>query len=533
MIEKKIKNIYKALVVRIKKKTVLVDAKLKCLYNVPIYDFSTDEIEKLYGTYINIYIKNLDPLINKNRIASYKRAKQESIWNNIINIFQSKELLYGQIASSTKGGYSIHLDNGFYAFLPASQIAEDEVDQYIPNSGQKFSFYIIGINRLHFNIIVSRKLVIMQNVANMNANSLNTINIGASLFGIIKGISNAGLFIYINETYSGFISAEEAAHGHNIDLFQEFSTGQKVEAIVTDIVENRINLSIKKNTANPMTQFIRGQKINVVVMKKIIDETNDTYHLIGHLLENSKIFCRILKEDKSITDKEIDEILNKKGSILVSIKSINEESYSLLCTTKKSYKEIWNNFVLYVQENNYIISANVINKSKYMLFLQCMEKELCVPITQVSCLDTMNKFNNINVGDSIDLSVVHIDKKSKEVIGSIRRLEYIRNNDLQHQVQELLNKKIVDAKLSYTIDNSYAIFNIGGIIEQSIHYNKVTSLMNNIKSNPEATIPMQIYASDEFGNLEIGPVSSDVSKINVKTKKFNIGSVLAQFRNTE
>jgi small subunit ribosomal protein S1 len=527
----KIKNIYKALVMRIKKRKVLVDAKLKCLYYVPISDFVTTELTELLGQEINIYIRHLDPIMNKFRTASYRRAKQEIIWDEILKYYKNKKLIDGKIMNLTKGGYSVYLDIGFYAFLPSSQICEEEIDKYNPEYEGTFSFYIIGLNRLHFNIIVSRKIVMMKDISNMNQESINTINIGASLFGIVKGININGLFLYITDNYTGFIATSEVGHGNNIDLNKEFYIGKRIEAIVISIQETKINLSIKQQQVNPMLGFVRSQKIDVIFTKYIIDQDNNTI-IFGHLASNRHIFCKILKEDKIITAEQINIIINDKKEITVTIKSINEESYNLTCTTKKSQKEIWNNFMIDIQANNYIVNAKVINKSKYMLFLSYLEKEIYVPITQVSLYDSKTKFDNLKTEDIVKVFIIQLDKRSYEVIGSMRRIDLL-DNKAKDKVDKIIKDVIVEATLVYTIESSYAIFKLNNQIEQSVSYNKIHSIVQNLKTNPHMLIKLQVYHHDEHGNLDIGIINDTVIKSNVKTKKFDVEELLSQFKDTQ
>lgn len=526
----KIKNIYKALILSVKKKKIVVDARLKCLYNISINEFNSEDIPKLIGQEIDVYINNIDPTINKKRIASYKIANQEIAWSEVIKLYQSKKIVEGRINSATKGGYSVQLTTGFYAFLPLSQICEEESEKYRAESNEVLKFVILGINRLHFNIIVSRKEVVMQDVANMNQESLNTINVGASLFGIIKGIASNCLFVYINQDYSGIVLIEEIGHGNNLDIFKMFHIGQRIEAIATDIQENKIFLSIKKNTQNPMLGFIKNQKVDVLINRYIVSE-NNSYEItmFGTLVENPNIFCKVIKEDKLLDASQIDKIIEEKKIITVSIKLINEETYSLTCTTKKSNKEIWNQFKLALQENNDVVNGVLIGKNKNVLYFRFMEKEIYVPIINLSFYNSKQKYEDIKIGDTRDIHVTCFDKK-QEAFGNIRKIEFINNEKIRNDISSLIKDNIVDVSLSYIVENNYAVLKLNHDIEQSIPCNKISNIINTLKNNTNITLKLQIISHDEYGNFELGPVNESSVKNTVKTKKFNIAEVISQFK---
>ena len=429
----------------------------------------------------------------------------------------------------TKGGYSVQLTTGFYAFLPLSQICEEESEKYKPENNEVLKFVILGINRLHFNIIVSRKEVVMQDIASMNKDSLDTINIGASLFGIVKGIASNCLFVYINQDYSGIVPVEEIGHGNNLDIFKMFHVGQRIEAIATDIQENKIFLSIKKHIPNPMLCFIKNQKVDVTINRYIVSEDGGDITMLGTLVENPYIFCKVIKEDKLLDINQIEKIIEEKKSITVSIKLINEESYSLTCTTKKSHKEIWNQFKLALQENNDIVKGVLVGKNKNMLYFRFMEKEICVPIINFSFTNSKQKYDEIQIGDTREIHVTFFDKR-QEAFGSIRKVEFIRDNKIKNTISELIKENIVDVSLAYIVENSYAVFKLNGDIEQSVLYNKVANIVNNMKANPNMTVKLQILSHDEYGNLELSQVSELSSKHTVKTKKFNIAEIISQFK---
>lgn len=435
----------------------------------------------------------------------------------------------GRINSATKGGYSVQLTTGFYAFLPLSQICEEESEKYKAESNEVLKFVILGINRLHFNIIVSRKEVVMQDVASMNKESLNTINVGASLFGIIKGIASNCLFVYINQEYSGVVPVEEIGHGNNLDIFKMFHIGQRIEAIATDIQENKIFLSIKKNIQNPMLCFIKNQKVDVLINRYIVSENNEDITMIGTLVENPHIFCKVIKEDKLLDISQIEKLISDKKSITVSIKMINEESYSLTCTTKKSNKEIWNQFKLALQENNDIVDGVLVGKNKNVLYFRFMEKEIYVPIINLSFYDSKNKYDDIKIGETRKISVTCFDKK-QDAFGSIRKVEFMNDEKIQESINLLIKENIVDVSLAYIVENSYAVFKLNNGIEQSVPYNKMPNIINNLKSNPNITIKLQIISHDEYGNFELGQVNESSVKNTVKTKKFNIAEVISQFK---
>ncbi len=240
---------------------------------------------------------------NGNTVVSLRRFIDEKMWEILADIQKNHEKIEVAIKGITKGGYLIQTQQGLDGFLPNSHVSfkQDTHDLV----GQTLSVMIAEQNRETRKLIVSQKTVFGQEDFDALA---KIVKVGKSVDAIVSHITPFGIFVSIpvknpsagsgqekEEAFlDGFIHISEVAWGRVNDLSGMFSVGQALEAIVLDVdtSSKRIELSIKKLTADPYEELLKGykvdQKVNGVVARItdsgiIIDLGEDNEQVEGFL----------------------------------------------------------------------------------------------------------------------------------------------------------------------------------------------------------------------------------------------------------
>src|SRR5690606_22773836 len=102
-------------------------------------------------------------------------------------------LVKGTIVGRVKGGLSV--DIGVKAFLPGSQVDIRPVrnlDQFI---GQEFEFKVIKCNKRRGNIVLSRRVLLEKQREELKKETLERLQEGAVLKGVVKNLTDYGAFI--------------------------------------------------------------------------------------------------------------------------------------------------------------------------------------------------------------------------------------------------------------------------------------------------------------------------------------------------
>lgn len=501
--EKAHKNIYTGQVIAIKKHKVVVNTFLKCLYYVDINDFTEEELKTLLGSEIRVFINSLDNCKNKDKIAHYKKAKYEILWSKIVEYKAKNQLIEGTILNTTKGGYSVQIsiDNiTINAFMPMSHApsSEELVQKYVN------TFKIIGTNKIHKNIVISRKEVLLSEISLKNKENDTKMEVGESVFGIIKNISPQGMSVStgLASEYSFYIPSYLATYRHET-ILSIFSQGQTIEAYIHEVIEvdKKIVLRLIDINENPFAKYQDDSTIDIFPIK-IIHENTDNYMVICKTADN--LLCKMTKSNNLTPLETITEAIEQKISIEARILAVNSDNRYIFCTTFRSPNEVWSEFVEeYEADNNKVFAFKAKNKSKFMLFASYKKINAIIPINLIHYKNTLEEFNKIQSGDTIHATVISINQERQEILCSAKAIYQDEANEV---FEQLILKKTVVCTTQYVFTNTKRVVCIEGVLDVVLNTSKMSP--KKLKSMDEDKSFELIVKAYDKGILHIELVST-------------------------
>ena len=497
--EKKLgNNIFNVSPVGTKKDKIIVHGKLKSLYYVSVSDFTEEELKDIEAGILSsfqVFIPHIDPVINKNKVASYKLAKQESLWSEVEKLKGAQTLVSGKIISATKGGYNVLLSIGINAFLPTSHIDQEFKAEQKDIINSSIEVFIIGVNRLHRNIVVSRKEVINQEIVEQNKDKLEDLQEGTILEGIIRGIYSGGLFVNVGIDYIGSVIVEEAVF--NTDIVQLglqliYSVGQRLKFYVTGIDEKnkKISLSINKCVENPIFNYKNGQPIDVQFYKIHEYDEESKFMIIG--LTKDQVLCKLNSDYCSYTRKEVEEKISSGEKIKVIAKNVDENNSFIQVYIKKSKENLWQEFnEKYQESEDKVFEFKVIGKSKYVIFLYYKGINAVLPINEVDISNTNEVFEKIKVGSKLDVYVVACDFQNYNLIVTRR---FLKREEAKSIIQKLSEEKQVVCTMLYQLGLRIVV-SVNGVFDVVIHSRKISSIILNklLKESKSVNLFLSIH----------------------------------------
>lgn len=126
-------------------------------------------------------------------ILSRDKAAGIKTWGVIREKFENDQPIQGTITQRVKGGLTV--DIGIPAFLPGSQVdirPVRDLDRFV---GQTMQFNILKFDRDRNNVVLSRRAIMEKERESDRKQLLETIEEGKVIEGIIKNITDYGLFI--------------------------------------------------------------------------------------------------------------------------------------------------------------------------------------------------------------------------------------------------------------------------------------------------------------------------------------------------
>lgn len=229
---------------------IRVDIGYKSEGMIPRYEFSPFELKKFkVGDPIEVILDQLESPEGE-LVLSYEKAKALKAWDTILNYFEKGEPVEGVVTHKVKGGLSV--DIGIPAFLPGSQVDVQRVtnfDQYVNTT---ITANIIKVNKKRGNVIISRRKFLGDQRSEVRKKILDTVSEGQVIQGVVKNITNYGVFIDIGGV-DGLLHITDMTWGRIAHPSEIVKIGDSVNVKVLsfDKDNEKISLGMKQLSDNP------------------------------------------------------------------------------------------------------------------------------------------------------------------------------------------------------------------------------------------------------------------------------------------
>jgi small subunit ribosomal protein S1 len=236
---------------------------------VPLSEFR-DQPDIKIGDEVEVFIEDQeDP--NGQLILSRKKAKIVKAWDNIYSALDNDTILEGMVKRRTKGGLIIDL-YGVEAFLPGSQIDVKPIRDFDIFVGKKMEVKVVKINAAFDNVVVSHKVLIEKDLEQQRQGILNNLEKGQVLEGVIKNMTNFGVFIDLGGV-DGLLHITDISWGRINHPQEVLELDQKVNVVVLDFDEDkkRISLGMKQLTPHPWDALSADIEVGSRIKGKIVN----------------------------------------------------------------------------------------------------------------------------------------------------------------------------------------------------------------------------------------------------------------------
>ncbi len=185
-------------------------------------------------------------------LLSRQKAERLKRWTDIETAFRDGTIVAGRVIDRIKGGLTV--DVGLRAFLPGSLVDIKPVKNLESLKGQELEFKVISIDRRRNNIVLSRKAVLEKEFAKKKAETLKRLETGARLTGVVKNITDYGVFIDLGGI-DGLLHITDISWGRVNKPSDHFSVGDEAEVVVLkfDPDTERVSLGYKQKSDDPWT----------------------------------------------------------------------------------------------------------------------------------------------------------------------------------------------------------------------------------------------------------------------------------------
>lgn len=236
-------------VLSITDKDVIVDIGFKSEAAIPIEEFESTPDVKV-GDKVEAYLDNIeDP--DGQILLSKRKADFVRMWDKVIDIYNQGGIIEGRCTRRIKGGMVVDL-MGVDAFLPGSQIDVKPVRDFDSLIGQLYTFKIVKVNKLRRNIVVSRRVLLEESMAEQRSKVLELLEKGQKRKGTVKNITDFGVFVDLGGV-DGLLHINDLSWGRINHPSEVVKLDEEIEVIVLDFndAKDRISLGLKQLQPHP------------------------------------------------------------------------------------------------------------------------------------------------------------------------------------------------------------------------------------------------------------------------------------------
>ena len=261
-------------IISVDKDYVLVDIGYKSEGQIKIQEFQDEDGNLIAneGDLVDVMVEWWDDE-EERVVLSKEKAAKVKVWEDIKNSYEEGKTVKGVIVNRVKGGFSV--DIGVQAFLPGSQADLRPIRNLDEMVGKTFTFKILKYNRKRSNIVLSRRVILEEERDSKRTSTLDSIEEGKIVEGIVKNITEYGVFVDLGGV-DGLLHITDISWGRVKHPSELFSVGDKitVKILSFDIERERVSLGMKQLTEDPWLAATEKYPIGSRVNGKVVSLTD-------------------------------------------------------------------------------------------------------------------------------------------------------------------------------------------------------------------------------------------------------------------
>ncbi len=460
------------------------------------------------GDEVEVYVEKIE---NENGmvVLSKSRADMMKAWTDISKAAESQEVIEGTVVAKVKGGLSV--DIGVKAFLPGSQIdlrPIKDIDQFL---GKVFKFKVIKFNKKRGNIVLSRRVLLEEQREFLRNETLEAMNEGTILKGVVKNITDYGAFIDLGGV-DGLLHITDMSWGRLKHPTEVIEIGEELELKILkyDTEKERVSLGLKQMKADPWDAVVETFPIGVKVTGKVVSLTEyGAFVEVGEGIEGL-IHVNEMSWTKKI--KHPSQMLKVDDESEVIVLAIDTETRKISLGLKQLEENPWIEI-----KNSYeagsIIEGEVKSITDFGVFMGVEEGiDGLVHISDFSWTKRVNHPSEVySIGDKIRACVLGVDIENERFSLGVKQLE-------KDPWSEIESKYPIGSQLDVTVKKTadFGVFvEVEDNVEGLIHISELST--------------KRVESVDDV--VEVGKVLKvEIISIDRDSRKIGLSSKLVQLR---
>jgi small subunit ribosomal protein S1 len=496
-------------IISIDKDHVLVDIGYKSEGQIRIHEFKNEEgeITAKMGDSVEVMVEWWDDE-EERVVLSKEKAANIKIWDAIKKSYEEDGMVEGVISNRVKGGFSV--DIGVQAFLPGSQADLRPIRNLDELVGQTFEFKILKYNRKRSNIVLSRRAILEKERESKRADTLASIHEGQIVEGIVKNITDYGVFIDLGGV-DGLLHITDISWGRVKHPSELFAVGDtiSVKVLSFDLEKERVSLGMKQLSVDPWSVAAERYPVGARVNGVVVSLTD--YGAFIELEEGIEGLIHVSEMSWTRKVRHPSKVVSVAEDVEAVVLDIKPESRRISLGMKQVVPNPWD-----VIAEKYPVGTTIEGKIKnitdFGLFIGIDEGiDGLVHISDISWIKRIKHPSELyKKGDVIQAIVLDIEKESERFSLGIKQLQ----DDPWKTVAERYE---VGKEITGTITNltDFGIFiELEEGIEGLVHVSEI--------SKEKIKTPVGQYNIGEVITAKVMNINSDERRIGLSIKRMEM-----------
>ena len=498
-------------IISVDKDYVLVDIGYKSEGQIRIHEFQ-DENGNLIaneGDSVDVMVEWWDEE-EERVVLSKEKAAKVKVWEDIKKSFDEDQTVEGVIVNRVKGGFSV--DIGVQAFLPGSQADLRPIRNLDEMVGKTFTFKILKYNRKRSNIVLSRRVILEEERDSKRSSTLDSIEDGKIVDGIVKNITEYGVFVDLGGV-DGLLHITDISWGRVKHPSELFSVGDNitVKILSFDIERERVSLGMKQLTEDPWLAATEKYPIGSRVNGKVVSLTD--YGSFVELEEGIEGLIHVSEMSWTRKIRHPSKVVSVGDVVDTVVLDIKPESRRISLGMKQVVPNPWD-----VISEKYPVGTTIEGKIKnitdFGLFIGIGEGiDGLVHISDISWIKRIKHPSELyKKGDVVQAIVLDIEKKNERFSLGIKQLE-------EDPWKTVAERYEVGKEITGTVTNltDFGVFiEIEEGIEGLVHVSEI--------SKEKIKTPIGKFSIGDVITAKVMNINSQERRIGLSIKRLEIES---------
>lgn len=175
---------------------------------------------------------------------SKKEANDVLAWDKLQAMLDQETIVKVRIKESVKSGVVAYLE-GMRAFIPASQLSSDYVEDVESWVGKEIEVKVITVDKEKNKVVLSGKAVAREKEAEECRHRISMMAPGTVMEGVVESLMPYGAFVNLGNGISGLVHISQISQRRIKKPSEVLKEGQKVKVKILNTNDNKVSLSMK------------------------------------------------------------------------------------------------------------------------------------------------------------------------------------------------------------------------------------------------------------------------------------------------